>query len=296
MHSKSVVIALAVLAAARPVWPTEIPLAVSPGSETGTLIEGRCPTFSWGEVAGAQSYDLVVYRVDDQAQDAEPVLRKEFSSSVYSWTPALGQCLERGVRYAWSVRSSGDESSDWSSPSLFEVAQAGEIVGRESGPRPSTGLSESVPVAPKWSLPGSPTPSASPPAQAASTAPLVLGQSGLVFPDGFLQAAAPLYAWVDQNGVTRAGNALLASRTSVGQYTVVFSRSLERCAAVGNTGFSRPYPSGTSAAFGATVSVDTGVPVDLGTGPRPNAVWVDIRLGSALVDSSFHLILICPGL
>lgn len=296
MHSKSVVIAFAVLAAARPGWPTEIPLAVSPGSETGTLIDGRCPTFSWGEVAGARSYDLVVYRVDDQAQDAEPVLRKSFPSSVYSWTPALGQCLERGLRYAWSVRSSGDESSDWSPPSFFEVAQAAEIVGRESGPRPSTGRSNSIRFDLERSVPGSPAPSAPASAQAASTAPLVLSQSGIVFPDGFLQAAAPLYAWVDQSGVARAGNALLASRSSMGQYTVVFSRSTERCAAVGNTGFSRPYPGGTSASNGAAVSVHAGVPVDLGTGPQPNAVWIDIRLDSALVDSSFHLILICPGL
>jgi hypothetical protein len=98
-------------------------VAVSPGDATKVaLIRDDCPTFSWGEVEGAKSYDLVVYRLGEQNEHEEPVLRRSFPGSVYGWTPALDQCLERGGRYAWSVRAAGGkEASDWSSPSLFEV-------------------------------------------------------------------------------------------------------------------------------------------------------------------------------
>jgi hypothetical protein len=99
------------------------PVTVSPGSATGALIEGRCPTFSWGEVEGARSYELVVYRLAEGEEEAQPVLRRSFPGSVDGWTPALDSCLERGAEYAWSVRAVGpEEPSDWSAPSLFEVS------------------------------------------------------------------------------------------------------------------------------------------------------------------------------
>lgn len=104
-------------------WGAESPVAVSPGDEKGALIEGRCPTFSWGEVEGAKSYDLIVYRVGEENEDEKPVLRRSFPGSVDGWTPALDQCLERGGQYAWSVRAVGGKgASEWSAPSLFEVA------------------------------------------------------------------------------------------------------------------------------------------------------------------------------
>ena len=104
-------------------WAAEIPVAVSPGSATGAMIESRCPTFSWSEVEGAKSYALVVYRLGEESEETEPVLRQSFSGSVDSWTPSLGRCLERSGRYAWSVRAVGGKAdSEWSPPSLFEVA------------------------------------------------------------------------------------------------------------------------------------------------------------------------------
>lgn len=100
----------------------EPPVAVSPGSAQGALIEGRCPTFSWGEVDGARTYELVVYLLGEQSEETRPVLQKSFPGSVETWTPSLDRCLERGGRYAWSVQAVGKEASDWSQPSLFEVA------------------------------------------------------------------------------------------------------------------------------------------------------------------------------
>ena len=114
---------LGALLAAAPGWGEEAPVAVSPGSEDGALIEDRCPTFSWGEVEGARGYDLVIYRLGEESEEAVPVLRQSFAGNVDGWTPALDSCLERGSRYAWSIRAQlGQELSEWSAPSLFQVS------------------------------------------------------------------------------------------------------------------------------------------------------------------------------
>lgn len=113
-----------VLVSHAPGWAAEVPVAVSPGDASGLArIGDRCPTFSWGAAEGAKRYELVVYRLDEESEEARPALRKRFHGSVTSWTPSLDRCLERGGRYAWSVRAMGrKEVSDWSPPSLFQVA------------------------------------------------------------------------------------------------------------------------------------------------------------------------------
>jgi len=100
----------------------ERPMVVSPGNEsTFALIEAHCPSFSWGRVDGAESYELEVYHIGKEENEAL-VLKKELVGSASSWTPSLDQCLERGGQYAWSVRAVGSKtSSDWAIPSLFEV-------------------------------------------------------------------------------------------------------------------------------------------------------------------------------
>lgn len=100
------------------------PAPVSPG-ETNQLvtISDRCPTFSWSGASGSGSVELVVYRIGDRGSEMEVALQKRLPASTYAWTPALDRCLERGGRYAWSVRSVGEKGDgDWSSPSLFRVA------------------------------------------------------------------------------------------------------------------------------------------------------------------------------
>ena len=102
---------------------TGAPVTVSPGTSAGSLIGATCPTFSWGTVGEAKSYELVVYRIGDQEEEQEPVLAEAIAGSALAWTPPLDRCLERGRRYAWSIRAVGDEKeiSGWSVPSLFEV-------------------------------------------------------------------------------------------------------------------------------------------------------------------------------
>ena len=104
---------------------TEVrPAAVSPGHATRLLpVDGRCPTFSWGQVPGADGYELVVYRVDRDEESPPAVLRVAIDGRAGSWTPTVGRCLERAARYAWSVRARrGATTSGWSMPALFEVA------------------------------------------------------------------------------------------------------------------------------------------------------------------------------
>lgn len=123
---RTVALTLFGLALSSSVWGAERAVAVSPGSPTGALIGDACPTFSWGAVSGARSYELVVYGLGDGTEGETPVLRQRFAGSVFSWTPSLDSCLARGSRYAWSVRAFVDKSetgaSQWSAPSLFEVA------------------------------------------------------------------------------------------------------------------------------------------------------------------------------
>ena len=100
------------------------PVGVSPGDASKLVLIGdACPTFSWGAVEGAVGHELVVYRLGEEPEETTPVLRHGFSGSVDSWTPSLESCLDRGGRYAWSVRAIQEGGlSDWSSPSLFQVA------------------------------------------------------------------------------------------------------------------------------------------------------------------------------
>lgn len=100
----------------------EPPGTVSPGDPgRSTRIEARCPTFLWGGTE-AIDYELIVLQIGDQGEESGPVLRVQISGPASGWTPELERCLQRGQRYAWSLRSLGDPPSAWSEPRLFEVA------------------------------------------------------------------------------------------------------------------------------------------------------------------------------
>lgn len=108
-----------------------VPVAVSPASESGfAVVEARCPTFSWTSVPNREGYELAVYRVigGDPADgnltvDEPAVLSVRLPGAANSWTPTVERCLQRGERYAWSIRPLGNaKGAEWSRPSLFEVA------------------------------------------------------------------------------------------------------------------------------------------------------------------------------
>ena len=118
-------LACLVLAGALPAAAARIPQPVSPGAQSaGVVAEARCPTFSWAGVPGARGYELAVFRVSD-APGAQPVLvtRASVPGDARAFTPPVGQCLERGQRYAWSVAVAAD-APDWSTPFLFEIEPA----------------------------------------------------------------------------------------------------------------------------------------------------------------------------
>jgi hypothetical protein len=109
------------------------PSIVSPGAENDVLmVEGRCPTFSWGLVAGARRYELEVVghdRVEDRSaarrSTTDPVIFVELPGSASSWTPGDPLCLERGRAYTWRLRAHELVGAGPWSPSLaFGVAGA----------------------------------------------------------------------------------------------------------------------------------------------------------------------------
>ncbi len=111
----------------------EPPVTVSPGSSTGALIADVCPTFSWGAVPGADHYELAVYRLDQEGEQAPLVLEQDVPGSALGWTPSLDRCMARGGEYGWSIRSvDGSEVSEWSPPSLFQVRSGPSVAEFEA--------------------------------------------------------------------------------------------------------------------------------------------------------------------
>ncbi len=115
------------------------PQGVSPGSpDRITLTESRCPTFSWETAPGAELFELVAYRLPDDADlsspgtldlaEAEEVLYQQVSGGAASWTPAMPECLMPGVGYVWFVRGvlrdrHGEAvPTEWSEGRFFSVA------------------------------------------------------------------------------------------------------------------------------------------------------------------------------
>ena len=170
----AVLIGLAAAGAA-PGTSLPIPATVSPGGTREVMLTAdRCPTFSWGAVPGASSYELAVYRVGEDGVELQRVLSQGVSAPARSWTPALDRCLEHGPQYAWSLRAVGPTGkSEWSPTSRFQVVsrpskaaflaalavlerhfgrqrQAGEAAaaGAIGGPWPYPGASETAPNGP----------------------------------------------------------------------------------------------------------------------------------------------------
>ncbi|MGB6366759.1 MAG: hypothetical protein WBG93_08005 [Thermoanaerobaculia bacterium] len=106
------------------------PTAVSPGSQKQVdAVDQRCPTFSWGSVAKAAGYQVVVYEVEESGELGAEVFRQHFAEGVSSWTPSGRRCLARGLQYAWTVAAvSRSKELRWSDPLMFQVAPGpGEV-------------------------------------------------------------------------------------------------------------------------------------------------------------------------
>ena len=118
----------------------QTPVGVSPGAPLRiTEVEGRCPTFTWSGVPGAAGYELVVYRLPDDAAETDAAddvelsptdqaLFAELPAGATAWQPELADGLAPGERYVWFIRAVSDpatgDGSDWSGPRFFEVGAA----------------------------------------------------------------------------------------------------------------------------------------------------------------------------
>jgi hypothetical protein len=109
------------------------PLGVAPGARDAFAeIGDRCPTFSWAALPLAAGYELRVYAVDDlQRPGVEPAVLEQLPAGASSWTPAAEQCLERGERYAWALRTIGEgRETEWSEPLFLQVVAAPDELAR----------------------------------------------------------------------------------------------------------------------------------------------------------------------
>ncbi len=130
------------------------PETVSPGAIGSiTRVEASCPTFSWGAVRGAESYELMIYDAgppQESAGSLQPKVRTVVPGGATAWTPSLGRCLERGRTYAWVIRAvGGGKQRAWSEPRVFtveagpspdEIKSALEILRRYAGQREHDGM------------------------------------------------------------------------------------------------------------------------------------------------------------
>jgi hypothetical protein len=114
-----------------------VPETVSPGAEGRVVrVAGPCPSFSWGAVAGALSWELVAYELSGTESGGGQALGVVIPGSALSWTPSLGECLAPGSRYVWFVRAIGAEGpGEWSRGRLFEIVDVPTIAEVEEALR-----------------------------------------------------------------------------------------------------------------------------------------------------------------
>jgi hypothetical protein len=212
-------------------WAVSAPVAVSPGSVAGGSIASGCPTLSWGPLAGAESYELVIYRVGEEGVEAEPVLSRHIPGAALGWTPSLDRCLGAGG-YAWSVRATTSGGlSEWAEPLFFEVAlqpsaeelaAALELLRRRGSPEGHVDPADADPTAgePVREAPGTPTADS-------SRIAVVPSASTAGNPSAKLRVAGEVRT-VDSGGAARLWgrgrpNAFVYARPITGAYCVNFA-------------------------------------------------------------------------
>jgi len=108
---------------------------VSPGAlDRLSVVETRCPTFSWGFDNEAMEFELVVYELHEgTGGEVEFTLENEVlyvrvPGSATGWTPSAEQCCATGGRFVWFIRSVTEmiddqiiAAGDWSAGRYFQV-------------------------------------------------------------------------------------------------------------------------------------------------------------------------------
>jgi hypothetical protein len=114
--------------------------AVSPGATDRIAeVEARCPTFIWEAIDGADSFELIVYRLPDglatealpalTEADVTEVLVAEVPGGAPAWTPDVSRALARGGTFVWFVRPRYKrpdgviEAGLWSAGRYFSIAE-----------------------------------------------------------------------------------------------------------------------------------------------------------------------------
>ncbi|MDX1745666.1 MAG: hypothetical protein R3324_06990, partial [Halobacteriales archaeon] len=122
-HRSSVLVLGVTLAVVPAAISSASPVPVSPVGQARMT----CPTFSWSS-SGDTDYQLVVYGVDPTGGvETTPLISQRLPAGTRAWTPSVGNCLQPGESYAWSLRTLGESPGTWSEPALFEVATSPSV-------------------------------------------------------------------------------------------------------------------------------------------------------------------------
>ena len=135
----------------------KVPVAVSPGSESGVAAVGQsCPTFSWSAVQGAGAYRVMVFKAvggevlvyEEMDAKGYAVINKEIRGPALSWTPSANERLSNGEAYVWYVQAVDAYGvGTWSEGRMFIVEEVGKLVavGEKVGERlRESGVKEEV--------------------------------------------------------------------------------------------------------------------------------------------------------
>lgn len=230
------------------------PATVSPGRLDGVaMVSGRCPTFHWTASPGADSVQILVYRIPDEGSQGplQRVLAVSLPGSAQGWSPSLGECFEPGRRYAWSISaSSGGVEGEWSAarvfevsraPSMTEIGEALDLLRRYTGEAPSEMTTESPqavhgrPLGTPRSLEaGGPPASSTAPGRTEQVDPApMLGPASLTVDSQVHLASASAifkdgkpFLWSDDGGITALGSEALMSAVTAGRSTAIGHRAL----------------------------------------------------------------------
>jgi len=96
------------------------PTTLSPGeTDRYAVSENPCPLFSWAATDEAEDYELRIMPAEADKGNT-PVFQVRLPGGSRAWQPPLGNCLEYGGKYNWSIR---ELSGSWGRPLLFQIVQ-----------------------------------------------------------------------------------------------------------------------------------------------------------------------------
>ena len=101
------------------------PTAISPGMvDRFSTSANTCPLFTWAAVDNTESFELRIIPISSGTSSKltgkQAAYQVHLPGGARAWQPPLGQCLEYGGKFTWSIR---DTSMVWSEAMKFQIVQ-----------------------------------------------------------------------------------------------------------------------------------------------------------------------------